>query len=197
MKKTLFAALLALPLAASATTLQADPNHSTAGFSVKHMKFTTVRGQFDKFTSALDWNEQDPSKSTVNTEIDASTIDTHNERRDKDLKSAEFFDVAKYPTITFKSTKFEKSGDGYKVTGDLTMHGVTKPVTMTVDTDGKAHKTPMGTSIYNAHMEGKLKRSDFGLNWNKAIEGGGVIVSDEVQLEIDTEYAAPKASAQK
>lgn len=197
MKKTLFAALLALPLAASATTLQADPNHSTAGFSVKHMKVTTVRGQFDKFTSTLDWNEQDPTKSKVTTEIDASTIDTHNESRDKHLKSADFFDVAKYPTITFKSNKFEKSGDGYKVTGDLTMHGVTKPVTMTVETDGKPHKTPMGNSIYNAHMEGKLKRSDFGLNWNKAIEGGGVIVSDEVALEIDTEYGAPKESAQK
>jgi polyisoprenoid-binding protein YceI len=197
MKKTLFAALLALPLAASATTLQADPNHSTAGFSVKHMKVTTVRGQFDKFTSTLDWNDQDPTKSKVTTEIDASTIDTHNENRDKHLKSADFFDVAKYPTITFKSNKFEKSGDGYKVTGDLTMHGVTKPVTMTVETDGKPHKTPMGNSIYNAHMEGKLKRSDFGLNWNKAIEGGGVIVSDEVALEIDTEYGAPKESAQK
>ncbi|HEY2027954.1 MAG TPA: YceI family protein, partial [Myxococcales bacterium] len=128
MKKMIFTALLALPFAASAVPLQADPAHSTAGFAVKHMKVTTVRGQFDKFTSTLDFNEQDPSKSSVTADIDATSIDTHQEGRDKHLKSAEFFDVAKYPTITFKSTKWQKAGDGFKVTGDLTMHGVTKPV---------------------------------------------------------------------
>jgi polyisoprenoid-binding protein YceI len=197
MRKMVFVALLALPFAASAVPLQADPAHSTAGFAVKHMKVTTVRGQFDKFTSTLDFNEKDPSKSSVTAEIDANTIDTRQESRDKHLKSAEFFDVAKYPTITFKSTKWQKGGNGYKVTGDLTMHGVTKPVTLQVETDAKAHKTPMGGSIYNAHITGNLKRSDFGLTWNKTIEGGGVLVSDDVALEIDAEYAPPKASAAK
>jgi len=198
MTKFAFAALIAaLPLAAQAVPLQADPAHSTAGFSVKHMKVTTVRGQFDKFNSTLDWNEADPSKSTITADIDSSSIDTHQEARDKDLKSAKFFDVAKYPTITFKSTKVEKSGDGFKVTGDLTMHGVTKPVTLNVETDGKPHKTPMGSTIFNASAKGSLKRSDFGLSWNAAIEGGGVIVSDEVQLEIDGEYSAPKPAAAK
>jgi polyisoprenoid-binding protein YceI len=193
MTKIAVAALIAaLPFSAHAATLQADPAHSTAGFTVKHMMMTTVRGQFDKFTSTLDWNEADPTKSTVTADIDASTIDTHQEGRDKHLKSAEFFDTAKFPTITFKSSKVEKSGDGYKVTGDLTMHGVTKPLTLDVQTDGKPHKTPMGGTIYSAAATGKLKRSDYGLTWNKALEGGGVLISDEVGLEMNLEYTPPK-----
>ena len=192
MTKIVVAAILALPLAASAEKLQADPAHSTAGFSVKHMTVTTVRGQFDKFTSTLDFNEQDPTKSSVTTEIDTNSINTHQESRDKHLKSPDFFDAAKYPKITFKSTKWEKTDNGFKVTGDLTMHGVTKPVTFDVETDSKPHKTPMGTSIYNASAHGKLKRSDFGLTWNKALEGGGVLVSDDVTLDFDVEYGSPK-----
>jgi polyisoprenoid-binding protein YceI len=193
MTKIAFAALVAaIPLSARAVPLQADPAHSTAGFTVKHMMVTTVRGQFDKFTSTLDWNDADPTKSTVTADIDATTIDTHQDGRDKHLKSAEFFDVAKYPTITFKSTKVEKSGDAYKVTGDLTIHGVTKPVTLDVQTDGKPHKTPMGGTIYSVAAAGKIKRSDFGLTWNKTIEGGGVLVSDDVGLDLNLEYAPPK-----
>jgi polyisoprenoid-binding protein YceI len=194
MTKIVFAALVAaLPLAAHAAPLQADPAHSNVGFSVKHMMATTVHGQFDKFTATVDWNDQDPTKSTIAADIDASTIDTHQEGRDKHLKSAEFFDTAKYPTITFKSTKVEKGGDGFKVTGDLTMHGVTKPVTLDVQTDAKPHKTPMGSTIYAVNATGKIKRSDFGLTWNKAIEGGGVLVSDDVGLELNLELTPPKA----
>jgi polyisoprenoid-binding protein YceI len=197
MKKIALVALLALPVAALAAPVQTDPNHSTAGFTVKHMTVTTVRGTFNKFSSTLDFNDADPTKSVVTADIDASSIDTHNEGRDKHLRSDAFFDVAKFPNITFKSTKWEKSGDGYKVTGDLTMHGVTKPVTLTVETDGKQHKTPFGTSVYTASATGKLKRSDFGLTWNKAVEGGGVLVSDDVGLNLDLEYAPPKPPAAK
>jgi polyisoprenoid-binding protein YceI len=193
MTKIAFAALLAtLPLSARAATLNSDPAHSTAGFAVKHMMLTTVRGEFDKFTSTLDWNDADPTKSTVTADIDASSIDTHQEGRDKHVKSPDFLDVEKFPKITFKSTKIEKSSDGYKVTGDLTLHGVTKPVTLDVQTDGKPHKTPMGSSIYSVAATGKIKRSDFGVSWNKNLDGGGVLISDEVALEFNLEYGAPK-----
>jgi polyisoprenoid-binding protein YceI len=194
MTKIAFAALLAtLPLSARAATLNADPAHSSAGFSVKHMMLTTVRGEFDKFTSTLDWNDADPTKSTVTVDIEASSIDTHQEKRDQHVKSADFLDVEKFPKITFKSTKIEKGGDGYKVTGDLTFHGVTKPVTLDVQTDGKPRKSPMGSMIYGAAATGKIKRSDFGLSWNKNLDGGGVLVSDDVALEFNLEYGAPKA----
>jgi polyisoprenoid-binding protein YceI len=194
MTKIAFAALLAtLPLSARAATLTSDPAHSTAGFAVKHMMLTTVRGEFDKFTSTLDWNDADPTKSSVTVDIDAASIDTHQEGRDKHVKSPDFLDVEKFPKVTFKSTKIEKSGDGYKVTGDLTFHGVTKPVTLDAQTDGKSHKTPMGGTIYIASATGKIKRSDFGVSWNKNLDGGGVLVSDDVALEFNMEYAAPKA----
>jgi polyisoprenoid-binding protein YceI len=194
MTKIAFAVLVAaLPLSVRAATLTSDPAHSTAGFAVKHMMLTTVRGEFDKFTSTLDWNDADPSKSSVTADIDASSIDTHQEGRDKHVKSPDFLDVAKFPTITFKSTKVEKGGDGYKVTGDLTFHGVTKPITLDVQTDGKPHKTPMGGTIYSVAATGKIKRSDFGVSWNKNLDGGGVLISDDVALEFNLEYTTPKA----
>ena len=190
------AMLLAAPAFAAPVTLESDPAHSTAGFAVKHMMFTTVRGTFNKFTSSLVWDDADPTKSTVSAKIDAASIDTHQEARDNHLRSPEFFDVKKCPDLTFKSNKVEKSsGDAYNVTGDLTMHCVTKPVTLEVHTDGKPHVTPFGSTIYTVGATTKLKRSDFGLTWNKAVEGGGVIVSDEVDLELSLEYAAPKAVA--
>ena len=194
MTKIAFAALLAtLPLSARAATLTSDPAHSTAGFAVKHMMLTTVRGEFDKFTSTLDWNDADPTKSSVTVDIDASSIDTHQEGRDKHVKSPDFLDTAKFPTITFKSTKIEKGGDGYKVTGDLTFHGVTKPITLDVQTDGKPRKTPQGAMVYGAAATGKIKRSDFGVSWNKNLDGGGVLISDDVALEFNLEYGVPKA----
>ncbi|HEX4385494.1 MAG TPA: YceI family protein [Myxococcales bacterium] len=194
MTKIAFAALLAtLPLSARAATLNSDPAHSTAGFAVKHMMLTTVRGEFDKFTSTLDWNDADPTKSTVTADIDTASIDTHQEGRDKHVKSPDFLDVEKFPKITFKSTKIEKSSDGYKVTGDLTFHGVTKSITLDAQTDGKPRKSPMGSMVYGVAATGKIKRSDFGVSWNKNLDGGGVLISDEVALELNLEYGAPKA----
>jgi polyisoprenoid-binding protein YceI len=187
-----FALALLLSSAASAVELKADPAHSTAGFAVKHMMFTTVRGSFNKFTSTIDWNEADPTKSTVTTDIDVNSVDTRQDKRDADLKSPNFFDAAKCPTITFKSTKIEKAGEGYKMTGDLTMHCVTQPVTLDAQVS-KPQKSPFGGGlVYTVAATGKLKRSDWGLKWNKALEGGGVLVSDDVDIEVNGEYSAPK-----
>jgi len=193
----LLAFLTAVP--AYAVTLQIDPNHSQATFSVKHMMVTTVRGDFGKVTGTVDYQPNDAARSHADIKIDASSIDTRNEKRDGHLKSPDFFDVAKCPEITFKSNKIEKgSGDHqFKVTGDLTMHCVTKPVTLTVDGPNGPIKHPSGANVYAATATGKLNRKDFGLNWNKALESGGVMVSDEVNMSIDLEMTESKPEAQK
>lgn len=177
-----------------AVTLEGDPAHSTAGFAVKHLMVSTVRGQFTKFTSTLELDEQDVTRSKVNVKIDAASIDTHTADRDKHLKSADFFDVEKCPEITFVSTKIEKASDKYKVHGDLTMHCITKPVTLDASLTTKPIKTPFGTLVYPAGATGKVKRSEWGLKWNKAIEGGQ-LVSDDVELDLNVEYVAKPADA--
>lgn len=189
---------LAALVAATTLTLEGDPAHTSAGFSVKHMVVTTVRGEFTKVNSILHWNKDEPAKSAVDLKIDAASINTNNEKRDTHLKSADFFDVQKCPDITFKSNKVQKeSGDKYKVSGDLTMHCTTKPVTLEVAFTDQPVKTPFGTTVYAASASGKIKRSDWGLNWNKALESGGVIVSDEVKLDVDVEFIAKPGDAKK
>ena len=185
---------LAIALVAAPVTLQADPAHSSASFSVKHMMVSTVRGEFSKLTSTLVWDKDDPTRSNVVAKIDAASVDTHNEKRDGHLKSPDFFDAGKCPEITFKSNKIEKAGDKYKVVGDLTMHCVTKPVTLEAEASGPV-KTPWGGSSYGVAATGTINRKDFGLVWNKALESGGVVVSDEVKLNLDLEYAEAPAAA--
>lgn len=184
---------------AAAVELQADPVHSTATFSAKHLMVTTVRGEFSKVGSTLNWDKDDPAKSAVTVTIDAASIDTRNEKRDAHLKSAEFFDVQRCPEIIFKSNKISKAvGAGkYKVSGDLTMRCVTKPVTIDAEFDGKGVKAPWGPTVYAASATAKVKRSDWGLSWNKALEGGGVVLSDEIGLGVDLEYAASPPAAKK
>lgn len=190
---TILAALVAATL-----ELHGDPQHTTAQFAVKHMVVTTVRGEFAKAESTLEWNKEDPAKSKVDMKLDAGSIDTHVEKRDNHLKSADFFDAAKCPDITFKSTKIEAAGaDHYKVTGDLTMHCQTHPATLDVAFDGKAMKTPWGPTVYAASATGKIKRADWGLTWNKALESGGVLVSDDVDLDVEVEYVAKPPMAAK
>ena len=190
--------LLAALVAAAPLTLEADPAHSSAGFAVKHMMVTTVRGEFTKVNSTLHWSKDDPAKSTVDMRIDAASINTNNEKRDGHLKSADFFDAQKCPEITFKSQKVEKAGsDKYKVSGDLNMHCVSKPVTLDVEFTDQPVKTPMGTTVYAANATGQLKRSDWGLKWNKALESGGVVVSDDVKLDVNLEYVVKPADAKK
>lgn len=200
MKIALAALLLAAPAFAAPLELDADPEHSTASFAVKHMMINTVHGEFSKFSSTLLWDKDDPSKSSVQVKIDAASVDTHNEKRDGHLKSPDFFDAGKCPEITFKSNKIEKA-DGenkFKVTGDLTMHCQTHPATLSATFTPNAMKTPWGTEVYGASAAGTVKRSEWGLIWNKPLEqAGGVLVSDEVSLEVDAEYgikaAAPAA----
>ena len=187
--------------AARASEWSIDPTHTTAEFSVRHMMVTELKGQFGKVTGTLDLDDKDPTRSKVDVTVDAATIDTHEAKRDAHLKSPDFFDVAKHPTLTFKSTKIAKAGKtGFKVTGDLTMRGVTKPVVLDVEGPSAAVKSPMGQMIRGVRVTGKISRKDWGLNWNKALEAGGFLVGDDVKIEVDAELsekAPPAASAAK
>jgi polyisoprenoid-binding protein YceI len=189
-----------VPAAAQVSTWEIDTAHSGAHFSVRHLMIATVRGEFRKVTGAVQIDEKDISKSTVEAVIDTTTIDTRNERRDDHLKSADFFEVTKFPTIAFKSTSVTRQGEGkFKVAGDLTLHGVTKPVILDVEGLTNQIKDQRGNIKMGASAATKINRSEFGLTWNRAVETGGVAVSDEVAIVIDLELvkkvpAAPTTS---
>jgi polyisoprenoid-binding protein YceI len=173
---------------AAPATYDFDVSHSTVGFSVKHMMVSNVKGSFGKFTGSLFLDEKDPGKSTLQVDVETATVDTKNGDRDKHLRSPDFFDSAKFPKMTFKSTKVERSGDGYSVTGDLTIKDVTKSIVLKVDSIAPEAKDPfMGALHRGAHATAKINRKDFGLTWNKAIETGGAVVGDEVTLDIDVD----------
>ena len=196
MKTALAVLLFAVP--ALAVELQVDPAHSTASFAIKHMMVSTVHGSFGKVTGTLNHDPKDPTKSSANIQIDPASLDTRVEKRDAHLKSADFFDVQKCPDMSFKSTKVEKAGEKkYKVTGDLTMHCATKPVTLDVEGLNGPVKGPQGANLYAATATGKLSRKDFGLLWNKSLETGGVVVGDEVQLTVDLELTDSPPAAKK
>jgi polyisoprenoid-binding protein YceI len=162
-----------------------DPSHSQATFSVRHMMIATVKGQFKVISGTLHIDEQNPQNSEVDAQADTASIDTRDANRDAHLRSADFFEAEKYPTINFKSTKVEHvSGDEYKVTGDLTMHGITKPVVFDAEYQGKG-KDPWGNERAALAAKAKINRKDWGLNWNQGLEAGGVLVSEEVKIEID------------
>jgi polyisoprenoid-binding protein YceI len=179
--------LVMLPVLAHADTWQIDPAHTNVEFTVRHMMISNVKGQFQKTAGTITANGNDAASAKIDATIDASSVDTRVERRDMHLKSPDFLDVAKYPTITFKSTKVEADGPNkWKVTGDLTLHGVTKPVVLDVESSG-APVSMGGKTHAGASATTKIKRSDFGLTWNKALEAGGVMVGDEVAISIDVE----------
>jgi polyisoprenoid-binding protein YceI len=197
-----FACALALVFAAAPlsaqTTWQIDPPHTNAQFAVRHMMVSTVRGQFNKTTGTVTWDGKDFSSAVVDVVIDAASIDTRVQQRDDHLRSADFFDVAKYPTLTFKSTKIEAAGSGkLRMTGDLTIHGVTKPVVFDVDGPSAPLKEQNGGTRVGASATTKISRKDFGLTWNRAIEAGGVVVGDEVAITIDVEMVNKPAAAAK
>jgi polyisoprenoid-binding protein YceI len=182
------AMMVAFPVLAHADTWQIDPAHTNVEFTVRHMMISNVKGQFQKTSGTITANGTDPASAKINATIDATLIDTRVDRRDAHLKSPDFLDVAKFPTITFKSTKVEAAGPGkWKVTGDLTLHGVTKPVVLDVEGTGAPIHDPMGNTRAGASATTKIRRSDFGLIWNKALEAGGVMVGDEVAISIDLE----------
>lgn len=180
------------------STYQADAAHSQIGFAVKHMMVSTVRGKFEQFTATVEVDEDHPTDAKIDVTIQAASATTGVEQRDGHLRSGDFFDVEQFPTITFKGTRIEpKGGNEYAVTGDLTMHGVTRPVTVQGTVEGP-FKDPYGLQRVGVEMNGELNRGDFGLTYNGALETGGVIVSDKVRLQIEAEFTkvAEEATAQ-
>ncbi len=181
-------AAMAFSATAATTTWQIDPAHTAASFAVKHLMISTVRGEFKGVTGTVNWDDQDITKSTVDVTIDAKTVDTSEPQRDKDLKSDKFFDVEKYPTITFKSKKVEQVSAGkLKVTGELTIHGITKEAVLDVEGPSASVKDPWGNTRVAISATTKVNRQDYGVKWNANIDGGGVVVGDDVNITIDME----------
>lgn len=173
---------------ADGTTWEIDTAHSSAQFSIRHLMVSNVRGEFGKVTGTVVYDAKDPKKSTVEASIDVNSINTREEKRDAHLKAPDFFDVAKFPAITFKSKKVEPAGKGkMKIIGDLTIHGVTKTVTLDAEGPATEVKDPWGNVKSGAVATTKINRKDFGLGWNKALETGGVVVGEEVSITIDIE----------
>ena len=170
------------------TTWNIDPIHTTAEFKVRHMMITNVKGQFTGITGVLTLDENDITKSHVEASIDAATINTREADRDTHLKSADFLDVEKFPTLTFSSTRIIPKGDGeLEVEGDLTIHGVTRKVVFAVEGPTPPGKDPWGNTRIGWTATTKIKRGDFGLTWNAALETGGILVGDEVTITFDVE----------
>ncbi|MEI9949278.1 MAG: YceI family protein [Pseudomonadota bacterium] len=184
-------ALLATLLVASAASADSaewaiDSSHSHVGFSISHLVVSSVSGRFKDVTGKVTLDEADLTKSTVDVTIKVDSIDTDEPKRDAHLKSPDFFDSAKYPTITFHATKIVRGGKGFKLTGDLKIRDVSKSVTLD-GTLSKSIKSPWGKDVRGAKFEGKIKRGDYGLKWNKALEAGGVVVGEDVTLDIALE----------
>jgi polyisoprenoid-binding protein YceI len=182
------AAVLSLPAGAATSEWKIDPQHSSAQFSVRHMAISTVRGAFSKVTGSILLDDKDITKSTVDVTIDVSTVDTREPDRDKDLRSDKFFDVAHFPTMTFKSKKVEQVTPGkLKVTGDLTIRGTTKEVVLDVEGPTLPVKDPWGNVRAAVTATSKVNRQDFGVKWNATLDNGGVVVGDDVNITIDVE----------
>ncbi len=189
---TLATLLLALSLPAfaqapeSAPVWTIDPAHSSAEFSVRHMMVSKVKGRFGKLSGTVTGDLAKPETAVVDVTIDTASINTDNENRDKHLKSADFFEVETYPTITFKSKKIEKAAGGWRMTGELAMHGVTREIVL--DVAGPVAPIKLQNGLRSAaSARAQLSRKDYGLTWNRALETGGVTVSDEVDIEIEIE----------
>jgi polyisoprenoid-binding protein YceI len=170
-----------------------DPTHSRLGFSARHAMVTKVRGQFDEFVGTAHVDAENPASSTVEVTIQAASVTTGNEQRDGHLKTPDFFDVENHPTITFTSTKVSRDGSEWDVTGDLTINGVTKPVTIEFEETGSA-KDPYGNTRIGFEGGTTIDRSDWNLNFNAALETGGVLVSEKVKLEFDISAIAEVAA---
>jgi len=191
MSRFVFVLSVVLTMAAAATAQtgawQIDPNHSAAQFSVRHLGVSTVRGAFMKVTGSATYDQADPSKDSVDVTIDASSVDTRVQMRDNDLRSPNFLDVQKYPNITFKSKQAKSAGSGkLQIVGDLTIHGVTKEVTLDVDGPSAPIKDPWGNQRIGASASTKINRKDFGVN------GAPGVVGDEISITIDTELIQPQ-----
>lgn len=194
-RRFLLTALFALFLAASASaqveTWKIDSNHTASQFAVRHLAISTVRGQFTKTSGTVSYDPRDPAKTVIDVTIEAASVDTRVEARDKDLRSANFFDVEKYPTLTFKSTRTVAAGPGkLKITGDLTIHGVTREVVLEVEGPTDLIKDPRGNLHMGALATTKINRKDFGVN------GAPGVVGDDIAITIDAELVRPAAPPQ-
>ena len=175
--------------ASTVSTWKLDPVHSVVEFKVKHMMISNVKGQFTGVNGVLTLDESDPAKSHVEATIDAATINTRDAQRDTHLKSADFLDVEKYPTLTLTSKSVKRTGaDEGTITGDLTIHGVTREVTLQVEGPTPPNKDPWGNTRVGLSATTKISRKEFGLTWNAALETGGLLVGDEVTITLDVQF---------
>jgi polyisoprenoid-binding protein YceI len=174
------------PSAAGTTTWTIDNSHTLAEFSVRHLMISTVKGRFGEVSGKVVADDADPSRAQIEATINVASIDTREAQRDAHLRSADFFDAENFPTLTFRGTRVEKAGDGLKVTGDLTIRGTTREVVLDVTSEGRV-KDPWGGERAGYSATTKIKRSDFGLTWNMALETGGVVVGDEIKIALEVE----------
>jgi len=164
-----------------------DSSHTRVAFSARHMMITSVHGVFEKVSGTVDFNEANPERSAVEVQIEAASINTHDQNRDNHLRSADFLDAGTYPNLTFKSTRVEKLSDDHgHIHGDLTIRGVTHPVTLDVEFQGKS-KSPWGTTNAGFEASAKISRKEWGLIWNVGLETGGWLVSDAVAIKLELE----------
>jgi polyisoprenoid-binding protein YceI len=184
------------PQTAKPAQWQIDPAHSAAHFSVRHLMISNVRGEFTKLTGSARINPADPAKSTVEVTIEAASLNTREPQRDEHLRSADFFDVANYPTLTFRSKRIEALGpENFKLTGDLTIRGVTKEVAFDVEGPTASVKDPWGNIRAGINASTKINRKDFGVAFNALTETGGVVVGDEVKITIEAELIQQATAA--
>ena len=186
----LFASLTAL---AQNSTWNIDPNHTAAHFTVRHMGLSNVTGTFDKVSGSAQMDDKDFTKSSVDAVIDVASVDTRVQMRDNDLRSDHFFDVAKYPTMEFKSKRIEKQGDGYKMIGDLTMHGVTREVTLNMDEPSAIMTDQHGNMHRGFSASGTINRKDWGMTYNNLLQSGEAVVGDTIKIQIDAELVKKKS----
>lgn len=200
--KSLLAVIaVALPGSAFAADYVIDPSHTSVGFTVRHLMVTKVRGSFEKVSGTVKYDPNEPEKIVIDATIDAASINTGEAKRDEHLRSPDFFDVAKHPTLTFKSKKAKVLGKGkLEVIGDLTIRGVTKEVTLQVEGLDQEIKDPWGNVRRGATATTRINRKDFGLAWNQVLETGGVMVGEDVDIQIDVQLirqAAKEEAAAK
>ena len=177
------------------TVYDIDPAHSSAQFTIRHLMISNVRGDFKSVKGTVVYDPANLADTSIEAEIDVNSLNTRDENRDAHVKSAEFFNAGKYPSITFKSSKVESAGDGeLKISGGLTILGVTKEVVLKVEGPSDEAKDPWGNLRIGASASTRIKRSDFGLTWNAALETGGVVLGDDVKIELDLELVKQKSA---
>lgn len=176
--------LSVLPTAVQADTYRIDPSHSSVSFSVRHMMISAVRGSFGGFSGMFTYSKGEPTEWRVEAEIRTASVNTHDERRDAHLRNPDFFDVDQFPTMTFASTGVEAHGGAYRLHGDLTMLGVTRPVVLDLEFSG-AVTDPWGNPRVGFSARGKLDRKDWGMTWSQTLDAGGLVVGNEIRIELE------------